>query len=63
MQSIERVTVSFPAGLSARAHNHGLNVSAVAAKAVLHTVQAIEKETGDASAKTAPAVTPRGATS
>ena len=42
----EQVMVTFPIGLRDRAHAAGLNVSGVAASAVLRTTQAIEKETG-----------------
>ena len=47
----EQVMVTFPIGLRDRAHAAGLNVSGVAASAVLRTTQAIEKETGVNAAK------------
>jgi post-segregation antitoxin (ccd killing protein) len=59
----ERICVTVPIGLPKRAHDAGVNISAVAASAILRTTQTIEKETGDEPCKTAPAVTPRGATS
>jgi post-segregation antitoxin (ccd killing protein) len=42
----ERIMVTVPIGLPKRAHAAGINVSAVAAAAVLRTTEAIEKETG-----------------
>jgi len=59
----ERLLVTFPVGLRDRAHAAGLNISGVAASAVLRTTQAIEKETGADLPGLTPAVTPKGATS
>ena len=60
----ERVLVTMPPGLRDRAHAAGINVSGVAAAALLCSVQAIEKETGIAPSKaTLPAVSSQGATS
>lgn len=51
----EQVMVTMPPGLSRRAQELGINVSGTATKAVLRSVQALEKgETGVESAKTAP---------
>ena len=55
----EQVMVTFPVGLRDRAHAHGLNVSRVAANAVLLSVQSLEKETEVPAAKqSSPATTP-----
>jgi post-segregation antitoxin (ccd killing protein) len=43
----ERICVTLPIGLPKRAHDAGINISAVAASAVLRTTEAIEKETGE----------------
>lgn len=45
MRQTEKLCVTFPIGLRARAHANGINVSAVAAKAVARIVQTIEIET------------------
>ena len=59
---VQRICVSIPDGLSARAQHAGLNVSAVATAALLRSVQALEKETGGSRQANTPAVTPFGAT-
>ena len=56
-----RTTVTLPKGLPQRAHRAGVNISATAAMAVLREVKKAERETGEP-VKTAPAVTPSGAT-
>ena len=58
----ERVMVSMDPGLRERAHAHGLNVSAVAAAALLRSVQALEQETGDGRQTHAPAIASSGGT-
>ena len=46
MQRFQRTTISLPKGLPNRARNAGLNISGIAAKAVLKEVKKIESETG-----------------
>jgi len=54
-----RVNITLEKEIRDRAHNAGLNISRVAADAVVRTVQAIENNAGTSSAKiTAPATTP-----
>lgn len=62
---MEKATITLPEGLRERAHANGINVSAVAAAALLRSVQALEKDdTGALSSKTsAPAVSSQGVTS
>jgi post-segregation antitoxin (ccd killing protein) len=53
--SSQRICVTLPDGLRDRAHAAGINVSGVAAIAVLRSVQALEKETGEIGQDTTPA--------
>lgn len=49
-----RVNITLEREIRDRAHSAGLNISRVAADAVVRTVQAIEKETGVIAAKQTP---------
>lgn len=64
MEQMDRINITLPRGLRDRAHNAGINISGISAIAVSRMVEISEKErTGDASAKTAPAVSSQGVTS
>lgn len=53
----QRTTITLPEGLRDKAHRVGLNISGIAAKAVLQSIRAKEREAGEP-VKTAPAATP-----
>lgn len=48
---MDKATITLPEGLRIRAHAAGINVSAVAAAALLRSVQALEKEAGPGSSQ------------
>lgn len=54
--SSQRICVTLPPGLRDRAHAAGINVSGVATAALLRSVQALEKETGEGLPAHTPAV-------
>jgi len=49
---MDKATITLPEGLRIRAHAAGINVSGVAAAALLRSVQALEKETPASSRQT-----------
>lgn len=62
MQSKDRTTITLPRGYRDLARARGMNISRLAAEAIMRTIQ--EKETGvNASKLSSPVITPEGATS
>lgn len=53
----ERTTITLPSGLRDEAHRAGINISGIAANAVLRSIRAKKREAGEP-VKTAPAATP-----
>ena len=61
MQSKERTTITLPRGYRDLAHARGMNISRLAADAIMSNIQ--EKETGDGRQTHTPAITSVGGTS